>query len=89
MTQLKYLFAVSILLALAGIAIPPVVGESERTMTLSLLFAVMWMALFVFGLARYRRRGLWLLIGAPFALYWPAATAVIWVSCAHSSRVCA
>jgi FtsH-binding integral membrane protein len=36
----------------------------------SIPFAIAWAVIFVFCLWRYKKRGLWLLVGAPFALYW-------------------
>jgi hypothetical protein len=32
---------------------------------------VAWAGLIVFGFIRYGRRGTWMLIEAPLALYWP------------------
>jgi hypothetical protein len=37
---------------------------------ISILLLVLWMASIVAGLVRFRWRGLWLLLGAPFALFW-------------------
>ena len=38
----------------------------------ALALSLAWFALFALGLARYRRRGLWLLLAAPPALFWLA-----------------
>ena len=57
-------------------------------MTWSLVLALLWVSLFAFGLIRHRVRGLWLLLGAPFALYWPAWIVLWWVICARSCRMC-
>jgi hypothetical protein len=37
---------------------------------ISILLLVLWFASIVAGLIRFRRRGLWLLLGAPAALFW-------------------
>ena len=37
----------------------------------SIPFAATWAVVLVLSLWRYKRRGLWLLVGAPLALYWP------------------
>ena len=37
----------------------------------SVPIAIGWALLLAFGLWRHKKRGLWLLVGAPTALYWP------------------
>jgi hypothetical protein len=37
----------------------------------SIPFAIAWVFVLAFSLRRYKKRGLWLLVGAPMALYWP------------------
>ena len=37
----------------------------------SIPFAIAWVVILAFCLSRYKKRGLWLLVGAPMALYWP------------------
>jgi hypothetical protein len=37
----------------------------------SIPYAAAWVLLFGFSLYRFKKRGLWLLLGAPMALYWP------------------
>jgi hypothetical protein len=85
--QLKHLLAISILLAAAAFSVPLVFGETATPWCL--LLALVWVALFLFVLVRHRKRGLWLLIGAPLALYWPVAIVFASVTCAHSGRFCA
>jgi hypothetical protein len=84
--QLKYLAVISILLALGAFSVPPVLGESAMPLCFALAFV--WAALLVFVLVGHGKRGLWLLLGAPFALYWLVAVASLWVTCSHSSRPC-
>lgn len=43
----------------------------DFTISRSLPLAVVWILLVVFALWRYRKKGLWLLVGSPMALYWP------------------
>ena len=38
---------------------------------MSPVFAVLWIAIFVRAVRRFRRQAVWLLIGAPVALVWP------------------
>jgi hypothetical protein len=37
----------------------------------SIPFAAVWTALLALSLWRYKKRGLWLILGVPMALYWP------------------
>jgi hypothetical protein len=37
----------------------------------SIPFAIAWAVIIAFCLWRYKKHGLWLLAGAPMALYWP------------------
>jgi len=37
----------------------------------SVPFAIAWVMVLIFCLWRYKKRGLWLLLGTPMALYWP------------------
>jgi hypothetical protein len=37
----------------------------------SIPYALAWTLAVTFALVRFRTRGLWLLLGAPMALYWP------------------
>jgi hypothetical protein len=44
----------------------------------SLILSAIWLLLFIVALIRYRIGGLWLLIGAPFALFYPLAFLLVW-----------
>jgi hypothetical protein len=46
--------------------------------TRSIPLAIAWAFIFVFCVWRYKKLGLWLLVGAPMALYWP-----IWLLSNH------
>jgi len=46
--------------------------------TRSIPFATAWAAILAFCLWRYKKRGLWLLLGVPMALDWP-----IWLLLNH------
>ena len=37
----------------------------------SVPFAIAWALVLAFSCFRFKKRGLWLLLGAPMALYWP------------------
>jgi hypothetical protein len=45
--------------------------DIHRMLLLSLPLAGLWLGLFGLAAVQMRKRSLWLLVGAPFALYWP------------------
>jgi FtsH-binding integral membrane protein len=45
--------------------------DYDAIMSRSVPLAVVWAALLAICLWRYRKRGLWLLLGSPMAFYWP------------------
>jgi hypothetical protein len=54
----------------------------------SFALALLWIAFLFIAIFRFRRRGLWLLIGLPFALYWPFIAFLILWGCAHDPQSC-
>jgi hypothetical protein len=52
--------------------------EYHAMLTVSIPLAVVWIAIFASCMWRYGKRGLWLILGAPFALWWP-----IWMAFHH------
>jgi hypothetical protein len=63
----------SFLVALVGSLAPqrrmPV--DFHLMLWFSLPLSGIWLATAIASIFRFRQKGLWLLIGAPFALYWP------------------
>jgi hypothetical protein len=45
--------------------------DYDAMISRSIPFAIAWAVILAFCLWRYEKRGLWLLAGAPIALYWP------------------
>jgi len=45
--------------------------DYDAMISRSIPFAIAWVVILVFCLWRYKKRGSWLLVGAPMALYWP------------------
>jgi hypothetical protein len=69
----KTAVAVSFVLAYFGWQAPQVrMGLDFHSMLWwSLPLAGLWLITFMIAAYRFRRKALWLLIGAPLALYWP------------------
>lgn len=53
-----------------------------------LLFTICWFVLLSVALFRFGRRGLWLLIGLPFVLYWPLFVWMFAKACAENPKGC-
>jgi hypothetical protein len=52
-------------------------GLSLNLLVISLMCTIVWLALFFVGLFDLGRRGLWLLVGLPFAMFWPVTYFVL------------
>lgn len=59
----------SLVLAAAAFGLPWVTHFADGGVSVAL--HLLWLALVVATLWTHRRRGLWLLLGAPLALFWP------------------
>lgn len=73
-TMLGVVFFLSSCVAVLGFALPGAPGENFQTFGYtvgdwpSTSLGIIWLLLFAFALVKFGRRGLWLLVGAPFAL---------------------
>jgi hypothetical protein len=56
------------------------------SLKVSVLCAAVWGAVVLFTLIRFRNRALWLLLGAPPALYWPFVFVWLAWNCAHDLK---
>lgn len=75
-------------LAIAGLTFGmPSIKEYFMVMVTPWL-ALLWSAIVIVGFIRHKRHGLWLLLGAPLALWWPCLMIMILASCAHNVRAC-
>jgi hypothetical protein len=78
----------SIAVAVIGGVPPLAFGFDTNFWIPSVCLALLWVILLVVGLIKFKRRGLWLLVGAPIALYFPfAVMAMLW-ACAHNRFAC-
>ena len=71
----KYWIALtaSLVFAYLGITAPSysMPLDYDAMISRSIPFAIAWAVILGFCLWRYKKRGLWLLVGAPMALCWP------------------
>jgi len=84
--SLKSLLAVS--LVVAGVAFISAASGGLIGIRVGFWLAVLWIILFGIAVVRHRTRGLWLLLGAPLALYWILVFLYIGWLCAHDIRAC-
>ncbi len=74
---MRLLLTLSLATALATLFYPSFLGSSffnagmDSAIYVSLFLASCWLVLFAVGLFKFKSRGLWLLVGLPFAAYWP------------------
>jgi hypothetical protein len=66
-------FAILMPIAIAAISVPFIAGERywEVATVMSFILGALWAILFLVALFRFKWQGLWLLVGAPLALYFP------------------
>jgi len=56
-------------------------GHFDVALDLAVLLSVLWIIVFIIGLVRFRKRGLWQLVGAPFALFCLFGYVMIMLAC--------
>ena len=78
-------FIVSLFVAAAGFTAPWMFPREgfDNALRASFWSAALWGFFVVAGLVRYRVRGLWLILGAPLALFWPASLLLAVLACAQ------
>jgi hypothetical protein len=71
-TTMRIDIGFSAIVALIAFLGPIVFRREALDLALKVSFwtAVLWLFTLVFVLVRYRKKGLWILLSAPFALYW-------------------
>jgi hypothetical protein len=85
------LLVLSLAVAVLG-AVLPFAYKYEPGLTTSWIasvcLALFWLILVVVGLLKFKKRGLWLLIGAPIALFFPFSLVMMLWACAHNRFAC-
>lgn len=91
MRTITLLLIISLIVAIAGCAQPsffPWPDDGIRMAIRTFAPAAVWAVLFAVGLITHGRRGLWLLVGAPFALFWPAVWTMYVAGCTLGDAPC-
>ena len=75
--QLRHLLFLSLFVALLAFALPWLTHFADRGISVALI--LLWIGLVIAAVVKHGWRGLWLLLGVPLALFWPAVV-IIWAS---------
>ena len=88
MKPFSWLLIASLLIAAAAFMTPLWLNSFGfmLSLKLSVFVALLWGSTVAFALVRFRKRGLWLLFGAPPALFWSFVfTWLLW-QCSHDFK---
>jgi len=90
--QVRPLFFVSLVIAALGFVGPLVSSQMfaaaldfDLAAQISLFLSAIWLVLFVVAVVQHGTNGLWLLVGAPLALFYPLAFFLVWWACRKGS----
>ena len=89
--RFSYLLAASALVAILVVILPrylPLGRDANAILTLNLVFGALWCVLTIAAIRWYRWRGLWLLVGIPFLLYWPTMFWLLSRACNQNINAC-
>lgn len=82
--RLAALLVISLVVATAGLLVVRFVDGPMATHITMFATAALWLALLIVTLVVHGKRGLWLLVGAPFALFVPLLWAWFYFVCGCS-----
>lgn len=76
--ELRLLLILSLIVAVLAFVIPWITHFADAGFSVAIV--LIWCGLLAVSVARHGRRGLFVLSGAPLALFWPAALIVVLAS---------
>ena len=84
------LLLISLGLALLAFVTPWAVRPANLDLAIraSAVLAAGWVATVVYALIRFKKRGLWFLLGTPFIVFWFFVLFLIALGCAHNVSAC-
>ena len=81
----KLLLLISLVIAILAAStrwsVLPLAPATFTFVFVSAVLAIPWTVPLVISVLRYGKRGLWVLVGLPLVLLWPALLGLLWVSC--------
>jgi hypothetical protein len=78
--------ALAILAFVTPLAVRP--ASTDLAIKVSAVLAASWVAIVVYAFAKFKKRGLWFLLGTPLIGFWFFVLFVIAWGCAHNIRAC-
>jgi hypothetical protein len=86
----RRLFLISLGLAILAVVTPLAVRPASTVLAIraSALVAASWVAIVVYAFIKFKKLGLWFLLGTPLIVFWFFALFVIAWGCAHSLKAC-
>jgi hypothetical protein len=86
----KPLFLISLGLALLAVVMPMAVRPANTDLAIkaSAVLAASWVAIVVYAFAKFKKCGLWFLLGTPLIGFWFFVLFVIAWGCAHNIKAC-
>jgi hypothetical protein len=86
----KPLLLISLALAILAFIMPWAAwpAKTDLAIRVSAAIAAGWVATVVYALVRFKKRGLWFLLGTPFVVFWFFVLFMIAWGCAHNLRAC-
>jgi hypothetical protein len=84
------LFLLSLGLATLAVVTPLAVGPANASLAIrvSIVSAASWIATVVYAFAKFKKRGLWFLLGTPLIFCWFFVLFLVAWGCAHTIRAC-
>jgi hypothetical protein len=77
--------ALAILAASTRWSVEAITGATFSFVSVSAALAMAWGAISIVSVRKYGREGLWVLLGAPLALFWPVVFCLMWYACEHGA----
>jgi hypothetical protein len=86
----RQLFLISLGLAILAVVTPLAVrpASTDVAIRVSVLVAASWVAIVVYAFIKFKKRGLWFLLGTPLIVFWFFVLFVIAWGCAHNVKAC-
>lgn len=81
MANSKTIGMISLVVALLGFITP-------FSIVWNFVVPTVWILIVIAALIRFRSEGLWLLVGAPFAFFWPIALMKVVEACKSNINAC-
>ena len=82
---LLWSLGIAVLAASTRWSVQALTGATFTFVLVSAVLAVFWHVLLIVSVHRYGKDGLWVVLGAPLALFWPIWFGLLWYACEHGA----